>query len=242
MGSGAHLRRVCVPVLASATIAMLAVTAVLLWRTLQLHLALQRFSESVVLENSAQFEQQLGTVMKFDQGQSAVPLLIAYLDHSDERVRARATLALGHIGANSREALPRLHRSLSEEGGLIRLFAVETLCKIDPTSIDPTQTLIDAARNEKESVVRQRAAYDLGRIADRRRAVAALIEVMEDEDAAVRRQGAEALGKIGPDAKAAVPTLVEALKDQDFFVRDMAAYVLRQIEREPAVETDLHGK
>ena len=55
----------------------------------------------------------------------------------------------------------------------------------------------------------------------------ALIDTLKDEHGYVRRDAAEALGKIG--SKAAVPALIHALKDEDGYVRQSAAEALGKI-------------
>jgi HEAT repeat protein len=60
-------------------------------------------------------------------------------------------------------------------------------------------------------------------------AVPALLEVLRDDDTAVRTGALEALGRIGPRAKAAVPALLQALKDKDAGFRTVAIDSLGRI-------------
>lgn len=55
-----------------------------------------------------------------------------------------------------------------------------------------------------------------------------LIELLKDDDAAVRALAAEALGTIGPDSRLAVPALRKALQDDDVKVRVAASAALQQ--------------
>lgn len=79
---------------------------------------------------------------------------------------------------------------------------------------------------------REKVAKALGEIGDSR-AVAPLINLLEDISDWVCRSAAKALGKIG-DVRAVEP-LIRLLEDQDFNIRDSAAYALADLGA-PAVE------
>ena len=53
----------------------------------------------------------------------------------------------------------------------------------------------------------------------RAESVADLIDQLKSQNPDVRREAAQALGKLGPEAKDAVPALANALKDKNLFVR-----------------------
>src|SRR5262245_22665427 len=57
---------------------------------------------------------------------------------------------------------------------------------------------------------------------------------LRDDQAAVRRAAAEALGEIGRGDRRTVPALTEALKDRDTEVRREAAYALARLGSEAA--------
>ena len=59
-------------------------------------------------------------------------------------------------------------------------------------------------------------------------AVAPLIEMLGDDQWAIRRDAADALGDIGPDARSAVPALFKLLDSEDD--RDAARGALREID------------
>ena len=71
-----------------------------------------------------------------------------------------------------------------------------------------------------------------------------LINKLKDPEGGVRRDAAEALGKIGPDAKPAVPALSEAFKDKNEVVRLAAGVALARIVPEgvPALIEALKDK
>jgi HEAT repeat protein len=56
------------------------------------------------------------------------------------------------------------------------------------------------------------------------------VKALKDPDSGVRRNAAEALGRVGPEARPAVPLLVQALKDEDSDVQDAAAEALKRID------------
>ena len=60
-------------------------------------------------------------------------------------------------------------------------------------------------------------------------AVPALVAVLKDDDAKVRRRATYALGRIGPAADAAIPDLVAAIKDATVEVRRVAVSALGRI-------------
>jgi HEAT repeat protein len=88
---------------------------------------------------------------------------------------------------------------------------------IEPEPIKPL-----AAWTEQEA-----AAEALGRIGAA--AVPALVESLQNPDAAVRLKAIEVLGRMGADAKDAVPHLIRLLDDPDLNVRKAAARTLGRI-------------
>ena len=64
-------------------------------------------------------------------------------------------------------------------------------------------------------------------------AAPALVTALQDDDASVRRNAAVALGSIGPAAKEALPALTTALKDEDRRVREAARSALKKIKAGP---------
>lgn len=60
-------------------------------------------------------------------------------------------------------------------------------------------------------------------------ALHATMELLKDEDAAIRRMAAEALGGMGPAAKQAIDPLLEGMKDSDSDVREQSLFAARLI-------------
>lgn len=64
-------------------------------------------------------------------------------------------------------------------------------------------------------------------------AVATQIQALQDANFEVRRNAAEALGRIGTEA--AIPVLAQALNDENLHVRESVAIALRKIGTEAAI-------
>jgi HEAT repeat protein len=130
---------------------------------------------------------------------TAVPDLIAALEHPNGNIRQRAAQALGRIGPPAKQAIPALSRAVDTEDliplyrGIVVRAAVEALGGIGP---DGVEALRDALRHDNSYA---------------------------------RRWAAITLGKLGPAASAAVPDLIDALHDDDEYVRLDASRALRRI-------------
>jgi HEAT repeat protein len=64
-----------------------------------------------------------------------------------------------------------------------------------------------------------------------------LAEALRDQDAFVRREAANSLGRFGPDAKQAVPALLAAAQDRQPKVRQAASQALKQIDPDSMSKT-----
>ncbi|MEH2077195.1 MAG: HEAT repeat domain-containing protein, partial [Nostoc sp.] len=90
------------------------------------------------------------------------------------------------------------------------------------------------ALQDKNSVVRWRAAEALGKFANQA-AVSALIKALQDEDFDVRSKSAEALGKIGNQEAVFALIKALALQDENSSVRWSAALALGKIANQEAL-------
>ena len=107
----------------------------------------------------------------------------------------------------SQNRIPDLIRDLSHRNEDIRWAAASALARIGTSAVDPLVTALD----DKDSVVRLRAAWALGQIGDKR-AVERLILTLRDGDWSVRMRAAEALGKLR--AQRATDALLLLLRDK----------------------------
>ncbi|MFL6546856.1 MAG: HEAT repeat domain-containing protein, partial [Candidatus Udaeobacter sp.] len=138
-------------------------------------------------------------------------------------------------------------KRLRDDDKHIRLTAAEGLRELFSTDTAVFEVLVDAARDEDESLRRRAAlALWLG-ISDRRATlfqieteagVGALTHLLNDNDAITRGYALRALATLGPLARGAVPTLCELLKRADSADDDLqfqAALALASVGE----ETDL---
>jgi HEAT repeat protein len=160
-----------------------------------------------------------------DLGPRAVPVLIEALDDDADQVRLVATVALGRIG--DRRAFDKLLANLPDPGdeepgpiisalgglrdpravpALTRFLATEhdgeavsALLEIDPDGV----AVVIAAARDATCPGRMTAIRALQRVRGER-GVDALAELLQDNDAAVRRAAATALFKIGRSAVEAI--------------------------------------
>jgi hypothetical protein len=145
--------------------------------------------------------------------------------------RAVAIEALGAIG--SEEALePLLRLRTYETEPTIKEAAGRAIAAIRkaqsgrPKTAAPASEGGDTAKPGAAPSPKP-AAEDQPRPSEK--VVKAHLRDLNDADAQVRREAAEALGELGPNARAAAPALRKALRDKNEAVRDAAAKALEQI-------------
>jgi HEAT repeat protein len=145
---------------------------------------------------------------------AAVPALVRAASDSSVLVQVSALRALAAIGKPAGAVLERVKQ-------IAAMTRVEEVCeaaamamyRISGTSKEATIFLQALVTMGRDAQARARAASDLGEIGARE-AVPALIHGLDDSAAAVRREAAYALGRIGAEAKDALPALEKLLLDQ----------------------------
>jgi HEAT repeat protein len=150
--------------------------------------------------------------------------LIKTLDYSIPQVKDRVIQALVEIG---KPAVQPLILALNDDKSNVREAAAETLGRIeDPVSVEP---LIQRLQDEDIGIriVIGNALTKIGKPA-----VPALVRMLTDKNADVRKTAAETLGRM-KDAES-IESLVRLLKDDDFGVRCAAEHSLREF-RELAI-------
>ncbi len=162
--------------------------------------------------------------------QVEVQALISALRAADPAARRRAAQALGECGPTAREAVGPLINALSDPDFWVSETAALALRKItgspdpeagrrrrnrdEPEATPPAVTRLLKALQDPSS--RWMAVVALGQMgASAHEAIPALIEALEDTEAAVRWDAAKALGKMGSVAARAVPALTAVLHQQD---------------------------
>jgi HEAT repeat protein len=150
---------------------------------------------------------------------------IEELHHEDVEVRRSAARALEDKGPEAKKAIPALIEALQDKDEYVRAAAGRALGKIGPEA-EPAIPALMRAIQDPVMIVRMGAAIGLGGIGLKaKEAIPALAETLQsqNEDHNVKREAAEALGKMGPEA---VPALTKALQHNQYFVRRIAARAL----------------
>lgn len=139
----------------------------------------------------------------------AVPALIPGLADRDARIRRKTAEVLRRIGAPANRAVPALITALNDPAKEVRTAAARALMttKPDPKEVIPALVASLRAGPSRRCPM---SAYVFGTLGAP--AVPVLIDLLKDDDPALRRMAGYALGQIGPEGRPAVPTLIEALR------------------------------
>jgi len=150
-------------------------------------------------------------------------------------VRQDAVYAIGKLNFNDpgtkAQAAELVARAAKQQSPGVRSGVAATLGRLRVTATRPTLELL---ARDKESSVREVAAFALGQFGD-----AASVPVLEralakDPSTNVRREAARSLGEIGSEN--AVAPLAAAVNDPDPLVRRASAEALKRLEGESSVE------
>ncbi len=150
---------------------------------------------------------------------SGVPALVKAMQRSHGEVRSNATIAIGMLGANGKEAVPALATALSGDDYDFRAEAAEALGAIGPEAKGAVPAIVENLKDPtiRMAMVNAISGIGPGAVA----AVPALIETLgggshqSRPDYDLRQAIIKALGAIGSGA---VPHLVAALKDDFIWV------------------------
>jgi hypothetical protein len=140
-------------------------------------------------------------------------------------------LALGRLGPEAKEAVPRLEHIVRDRDAdrVIRWCAAWALGQVGPAARSATGALAAVLQTPDEpTALRERAGQSLTQIGPD--AVADLVKVVEGKDWAGRLMALEALGALGPRAKAALPALRALGRGDDVLLARAAAMAVRHIE------------
>ena len=146
-------------------------------------------------------------------------------------VRLAAAVAFGKIGADAREAVPELTRSLADADPRVRGEAAAALGAIGPESASAVPELARLAVEEREELLADLVTKSLGAIGPP--AVPALISLVRTGRPEVRLRAMKALGEVGAKADAALPELILAMDDRDEEIRTAAAEALGAVGSGP---------
>jgi HEAT repeat protein len=191
---------------------------------------------------SAVVEVAAGALGEIENSRAVEPLC-SVLDHADQRVRENATWALVRIGV---AVVEPLCVALGQRSWLLRVYAAQALGEIgDARAVEPLCAVIEEASERlckhvegvddqiKEILQSERTEAVGALVKIGARGVEPLCAALKDGVWYVRRNAAEALGKIR-DARAVEP-LCAALEDRDGNVGEKVIAALVAFG-EPAVE------
>jgi HEAT repeat protein len=163
---------------------------------------------------------------------SAVPALVRALDDADAAVRDAAAYAIGEVAAGHKDpalwgqAGAALRKVLAgDKDAKARRSAACAVGNFGPDAAEARADL-EQALGHKDALVRQNAAWALGRLKDKAGAsgVEKLARALRDDDPVVRRDAAAALGEVGrPTATPALGALIECIgHEKEAGVRSVA--------------------
>jgi HEAT repeat protein len=201
-----------------------------------------------LIGDSDWFVQQHLTKILIQVGEPALPQLFESLKHQNVQVRINTAIILGKMG-NSQAIAPLL-QAFQVEKEKARTYILEALEKLGEKEVvkqagnlkDNSFELLLAALNDENHRTRQRAATELGNMADPR-AVGPLVKAMLEEgyksgsnyeENKVCRRISEALIKIGD--LSAEELLFEALKADYWDSQAYAAETLGELGDKRAIE------
>ena len=144
-----------------------------------------------------------------------------------ELVRRNASYALSAMGA---AAVPALIEATKHPQWWVRETAVEALGDIGLAAEGAIPALIKTLHNDGSDKVRPAAAEALGTTSQSEsKAVSALAQALEQDNAGVRHAASLALARIGCHAHAAVPALQGVFEDENRYTRGHAVHALYRI-------------
>jgi HEAT repeat protein len=166
----------------------------------------------------------------------AVPTLIVTLNDKDKAARDSAVWALGRIGPPAKAAVPALIEALKIERH--SELAAEALGRIGANAKAAVPTL-GTLLEQSRGATKIKVALAFWRITGQEaKALPVLTAALQDRQAFVRRDAADALAEMGPKAKAAVPGLIALMerKSPRFYDRRAAYQALKKIDPQAAYQ------
>ena len=144
-----------------------------------------------------------------------------------DTLRELAVESIALVGKDAAIAVPVLLRFLNDAREPMRRKTVTALGRIGPAAQLAIPWLVESLAFDESPAVRDAAETALAEIG--KPAVPALVHLLDDQEAELRRRAAGSLGQMKAQAKSAVPQIEARLKDADPEVRYTAARSLWQI-------------
>ena len=144
-----------------------------------------------------------------------------------------AATALGLSGHKGRCAVPKLERLLASKSYRVRTESARAIYLITGDEKLIMNTLRDCLKCQ-DPEVRDNAAFIVSYIGGDKAAAALpeLLPLLHDQDARIRANAAQALGKIGPGAREHIEQLRSLLTDRNERVREKARRAWQEITGE----------
>lgn len=165
---------------------------------------------------------------------AALPLLIAALGSSEERIRDRAVDGLRQLGPEARDAIPELLRQLRENSSSAGLIVI-ALENIGP-SPEMVPDLVDALKQTPAARLWIANSLSSGLWGDPATTANALKPLLTDSDPNVRQMAGYSLAMLlrGRAGEAVLQVAVEGLNSSDDDARGLALSALRNLGSDPA--------
>lgn len=141
----------------------------------------------------------------------------ALVNSTNSDARIEAISALGDLGGKAKTSLPEMIALLKDNAQDVRFFAAMALGRVGAAAVPGVTMLL----HDTSPTVRAVAAQALGWVGpDARSSAPELKSLIQDKDAAVRKEVVLALGRI--EKEIAVPMLIELLRSSVTDVREAA--------------------
>ncbi len=144
-----------------------------------------------------------------------------------DTLRELAVESIASVGKDAGVAAPVLMRFLNDSREPMRRKTATALGRIGPVAQLAIPSLVESLAFDESPAVRDAAETALAEIGTP--AIPALVHLLEDQEAELRRRAAGSLGQMKTGAKPAVPQLEKRLEDSDPLVRFSAARSVWQI-------------
>jgi len=142
-------------------------------------------------------------------GVIAVPTLLEFLQHDNNKIRYEAIVALGAL--KPADAVQPLLDALKDADEYVRIYAIRALGNFDLLSNESIAEHLRFLLQDDDERIRAAAVEALGKLKDKQ-AVGELKRLLQEDRSDIRSTAAAALGNIGEGT--ALPALRAALKDK----------------------------
>jgi HEAT repeat protein len=176
-----------------------------------------------VRESAAHALEQIGA----PAARPAVAALLGLMNTDTvPQVRRRAALALGRIDPTGEDVITAAARTLSDDQDMSVRVSAAVLLMASGRSAGRVSNVLSAALTDDSHAVRLYSAAALVKTPDGHSAFPRLLDVLQDDDAALRAEAVGLLVEAGRGREEVMPALVRALGDSDAEVRGAAADAL----------------